>query len=246
MFTTDNRGVATVEATLILPFFIFAMLSIYRMAQCRIAENIIYDASIETAEYLSELAYIDENAIYGPELIFSKYVDDSDFLDTYIVDGTSGINFLGTTGVDEDGYFILKVNYSTKVIMPFMPSLSQDKTISIKKRAYTGNIVSEDNADSSGDRYVYITDYMSVYHNSRTCTYLDLSTQVSGKKEAEARGLSLCEFCPPVDVDKVIVTDFGERYHTRRECSGLKRTIYRVKLKDVEGMGECSRCGSGN
>ena len=35
----------------------------------------------------------------------------------------------------------------------------------------------------------------------------------------------------------------GECYHRRRDCPGLKRTVYCIARKDVDGYRECSRCG---
>lgn len=46
-------------------------------------------------------------------------------------------------------------------------------------------------------------------------------------------------------VSEVYICKDGEKFHRNIECSGLKRTIQRVPLKDVEvKMRMCYRCGS--
>lgn len=43
----------------------------------------------------------------------------------------------------------------------------------------------------------------------------------------------------------LFVTAYGDCYHSTLGCSGLKRTIKAVKLKDVGNLRPCSRCASG-
>ena len=241
-YKRNNMGSATVEATLILPLFMFGMMVIYCMIQSILAENVLYRAAVETAEYLAETAYINENSIYAPELVFSNYVADEELLEKYIDGGVDGINFFGTTKPDEDGYFILQVNYTKEVSLPFMPKLEKDKTIYLKQRAYTGAIVTGDDEAQKGERYVFITDNKEAYHSTRLCTYLKLSVHKVNKNSAVAAGYTACEFCGDGTGEIVIITDYGGRYHFKSDCSGLKRTIYRVKIDEVGGMAECSRC----
>ena len=39
------------------------------------------------------------------------------------------------------------------------------------------------------------------------------------------------------------VTEEGECYHYKIDCSGLKRTVYMINKSQIEGKGPCSRCG---
>ncbi len=241
IYNLNNKGIATVEASLIMPIFIFSMLAIYHMAQVKLAENIIYDAGVETAEYLAEIAYLNEDSIYGAGLVFHKYVDDKDMLEKYIKGGVQGIDFLGTTGIDSEGYYQLRINYEVVLSLPFVPELASDKSITIRCRAYIGDDIDEAE-NSNTDRYVFVTENKEVYHDSRLCTYLELSIKTTTKETAKRNGLLPCEYCGDGTGDKVIVTDYGEKYHYSFNCSGLKRTIYRVKFSEVEGIGGCTRC----
>lgn len=239
---SNNKGVATVEATLVLPIFIFSMLAVYHMAQTRLAENIIYDAAVETAEYLAETAYLNENSIYGASLIFHKYIDDEGMVEDYIKGGVNGVSFWGTTGIDDEGYFVLQVNYEVEVSLPFVPELVSDRTVTIRQRAYVGDSNHNNQGEQEGDEYVYVTDNRDVYHSSRMCTYLELSMHTVNLSLATGNGYKPCEFCGGEGGKTVIITDYGGKYHYSGRCSGLKRTIYRVKYSEVEGLGGCSRC----
>lgn len=238
----NNRGMATVEATLILPVFIFGILMIYHMIQCRLTENIIYDAAVETAEYIALLGYLNEEDVYIPELYFSGYVDDEEKVKRYVTGGVSGIDFLGSTYDAEDGYFTLNVNYTLKVGVPFMPSVNKSKNIAITGRFYVGN--TEENIDktSEEDVYVYITDNMEVYHSTRLCSHLNLTVKIADMEDALKQGYEPCEYCGFNAEGKVLVTDSGNKYHASAGCSGLKRTIYRVKLSETGGVPACTRC----
>lgn len=238
----NNSGMATVEATLILPVFIFGMLMIYHMIQCRLTENIIYDAAVETAEYISLLGYLNEDGTYIPELYFSGYLDDEDKVKRYVTGGVSGINFWGSRYDMEDDCFILNINYTLKVGVPFMPAVDKSKNITITKRFYVGNTEENTDKTSGDDVYVYITDNMEVYHSTRLCSHLNLTIKIADMEDAVKQGYEPCEFCGYNAEKKVLVTDNGDKYHAFAGCSGLKRTIHRVKLSETGGVPACTRC----
>ena len=53
-----------------------------------------------------------------------------------------------------------------------------------------------------------------------------------------------CELCADKinKFERVYITNYGNKYHTDLNCSGIKRTIEMVRLSDVEGKGACSKC----
>ena len=76
----NDLGSAVVEATLIIPLFLFAILALYNMCRCVLAEGIIYEAAAETVEYMAEYSYIDEPDLLMPSIIMPKYIDDKDLV----------------------------------------------------------------------------------------------------------------------------------------------------------------------
>ena len=102
----------------------------------------------------------------------------------------------------------------------------------------------------SGETYVYVTPEGSVYHLYADCTHLDLSIQkVSMIKAKNAKNqfgqrYTECEICNETTGTMVYITSEGNRYHSGRECSGLKRTVRQVPLGTVENRRCCIRCTS--
>lgn len=237
-----NRGSVTIEASLVFPIFLFFVMSLYHMCYSRIADNIVYEAAIETAEYMAEYAYLDGHNILLPTYKFQEYVDDKAIVSRYVDGGIQGISFIGTNPLDDEGYVVLKVQYKSKVSVPFLPGLSKMHSFEIRQKAYVGADETVDNDGDNNDSYVYVTDNRDVYHSTRMCTYLNLSIRADDVAGAEAGGYSICEICGYGDEKIVYVTDYGRRYHRDIKCSGLKRTVYRVKLSEVDGLGGCVRC----
>lgn len=112
-------------------------------------------------------------------------------------------------------------------------------------RAWIGFTQLEEN-----ETYVYITPEGSVYHLYADCTHLDLSVQrVTLAKAKTEKNLYReryleCEICETGFGPLVYITSEGNRYHARRSCSGLKRTVRQVPLREVENRNCCMRCAA--
>lgn len=240
----ENRGSATVEATLVLPIIIFAILGLFGMFRLRMAEAYVYEAAVETVEYMAQVSYLSECQVLVPNACFPGYVDNKSLVESYIRGGTNGVSFMGSDYLDEEGYVCLRVSYSFGIDIPLIGSLGGKRSYEIRQKAYVG--AKEDNPDegqlSDDDIYVYITDNREAYHMSRHCTHLDLTISMASAQTAKYYGYTSCHYCGG-EGESVYVTKWGDRYHRDRNCSGLKRTLYRVKKSQVEGLGACQRCG---
>lgn len=239
-----NRGNTVVEATLIIPVFLFGMLAVYHMIMSRLAEQIVYEAASETAEYLAEYAYLEIDSSLLPYIKFREYVDDEELVNRYISNGVNGVTFFGYFGIDAEDNICLYVQYEVAFQVPFIPSFTSKHTYCIKQHAYVGDRAVWDREDMNAEEiYVFITDNKEAYHTSRSCTHLRLSVHVASKTSAVAAHYTPCEFCGKTkEGELVYITDEGNRYHNCPDCSGLKRTIYRVKKSSVGGLPQCLRC----
>lgn len=97
--------------------------------------------------------------------------------------------------------------------------------------------------------YVYVTEDSAVYHISRECTHLRLSVRPVEIAEVP-KGYRPCEKCMGGKVNGIVpggsiyyICTEGESYHSRRDCPGLKRTVYCIAKEEAEGYRKCSRCG---
>lgn len=116
-------------------------------------------------------------------------------------------------------------------------------------RAWIGYAGEED--FGRAETFVYITPEGTVYHKSADCTYLRLSIRsipaggLETARNLSGSGYDPCETCVKNEAPagSVYVTDYGDRYHNRRSCSGLKRTVMMVPLREAAGRRACSKCG---
>lgn len=98
---------------------------------------------------------------------------------------------------------------------------------------------------------VYVAETGKVYHRDPNCTHLCLSIQeiTAGTQGNYRNGnggkYSECEKCRGGAVSGVYyIAREGDCFHYSRDCSGLKRTVFSVLLKDAENYSPCSRCSS--
>lgn len=100
-------------------------------------------------------------------------------------------------------------------------------------------------------RYVYLAEHGTVYHVDRQCVYLkpDIeivsSTAVEMQRNRSGERYKRCEKCYREEKQfqtDVYITPYGNRIHTRKDCSGLKRNVRRVLQSKIGDMAECSKC----
>ncbi len=104
------------------------------------------------------------------------------------------------------------------------------------------------NGEGETEIYVYITPSGSKYHFSENCTYLKIVIRAVPIEESRSlrngsgEKYYPCEYCGPGG-GLVYLTEWGNRYHGKADCSALKRTVYVVPLSEAGGRTACSKCG---
>ncbi len=246
----ENRGSTSVEAMLVVPLFLFAMLAFLFICNMIAVKSVIFEAAEETAEYMAEYAYLAEKfpdeAAYGnigmAALRFQDYVDDSELVEKFVENGVSGVSFLGSSLPDEDGYILLNVTYSITLNIPFICNNTIQCQEKLRQKAYLGYQKKDQQESTEEETYVYVAENGVVYHSSRLCTYLTPSISGTGKNQAIAEGYRACEYCGQAAGSWVYITGEGERYHSTTACSRLRRTVYREKKNETGGLTPCQRC----
>ena len=157
--------------------------------------------------------------------------------------------FLVLSEVGADGTIRIDCSYQ---VHPLFASLTP--VLKRQEKHYYGHAwIGYVHGGSAGEQeeiYVYIAKTGTVYHRNRGCSYLNPSIKSVGEMELKNlrnEGGGIYYACPLCDgrgtFGTYYVTDYGTNYHTSVVCSGLKRTVYEVKLSEVGDRHACSKCG---
>ena len=237
----------TMLAAVILPIFIFAILSLAYLLEINSMGVAIKGASYSAAKKATE-------DIVKYEMFFSgslenKIVDliGSERINRSIISGGArGISTSNSRYFSESEELEVVVEYTIKLPIETFGILQIDKVIDFRIKPWTGYMYLEADSD---DIIVYITETGRVYHENYSCTYLKLSIQfvakelVSDLRNESGGKYKACEKCVyGSSMAGVYITNTGGKYHNSLTCSGLKRTIKAVRKSTVDGMGGCSRC----
>ena len=253
-----NRGSATVEACVVVPLFLFFLLYISLLFMMIMADAHIHQSLAEAAIYGAQYGYLEDRllkikqdngdvgetgskAIINSILInkqFRSYLGDDKTVEKTVAGGKNGIIITAIPDGDNRKVFTARADYAFKITVPLLGSRYVKRTELIKQKAFLG--YSSDESASNEDIYVYVTPNESVYHSSRSCTHLSLKVF----SRSSTGGYPPCGFCGKDDLGRcVYIAESGRVYHNNPHCTGLKRTVSRVKLDSISGLSPCSRCG---
>lgn len=180
-----------------------------------------------------------------------------DFIEnSCIKGGMGGISTYLSAFMEEDDMIDIIVTYRVKLPLPFLKLEELQLLQRVRMRGWTGYTPKlEDSKDYSeedtDEDVVYITETGTVYHVSKNCSHLKLSTHKalleelkelrndSGGKYQECH---LCKSDTKNSQAYVYITDTGDRYHLKLDCSGLKRTVTSIPISEVGSRTKCKRC----
>lgn len=256
-YSSKNRGSATLEAVCVIPIMFIAFLAFYMIGQIYIMDNQIYQAARNVADELAEYAYISDymsedsggtaEDVLGIGLAnagIQRELQNNTRVDRYIKGGRHGVYALSLNLLDEEGFITFDLHYRIQIQLPFLKTMSTHIRIPVRQKAYIGYIPKGEEVNED-DIYVYVTEHGSVYHMTKGCRHLKVTIHpVSGiALKRDYSKLPPCEYCGKHKADVYYISEYGDCYHSSSDCSGLKRTIRRVRLRDVNGLPPCSSCG---
>lgn len=221
---------------------------------------------------VKEINKYSENSNIKKELSIAKAIDSifikyktKEFLNetsinqSCIVNGFSGMDFFLSSFMKENDEVDIIVTYKIRLPILFFSIQDMRMVQRVKLRGWTGY-----DEDASGHEYgnsdkteksVYITQTGTVYHSSNECTHLKLSikntsyTEVRDLRNNYGGKYRLCELCGEQNISlesSLYITDTGDRYHFSLDCSGLKRSIIIISMKEVGNRTPCTRCTKEN
>lgn len=243
-----SRGSITLEAAFSVSLFFFAAISLVY-----ILEIMAIQTSMKNALYMAAKEYAEESYLYpfvSTDSVEKKIVEqigENRLNRSMIVGGSSGLDLSETKKHWGAAIVDFTVRYRWEIPFPVFHMYSSWQSQTVRVKGWTG--YESTFPDVSSTELVYVTDYGVVYHTDRNCTYLDLSVRTIEKEEIEDirnqsggkyKACLLCAFAP--GGAELYITNYGDRYHSSLECSGLRRKVYTVPLTDVYGLGGCSKC----
>lgn len=257
----------TVEASLILPLFVMlfmnllSMIEVYRIHSSVAAslwergreeavELYLRKEAAEFAGMSGETAGEGLQAILGS---FGGQIKIVKNLETYpvwenIVAGKKA-GFLVSEKAEDDGTIRIDCGYRIHPLFTALTPVTRTLENHYYGHAWVGYIHSGEESEQ-GEMYVYVTETGTVYHKNRGCSYLNPSIkQVQARELNDLRNIggAIYYACPLCNAygggEMCYITDYGTSYHRSITCSGLKRTIYEIKLSEVGSRGACSKCG---
>lgn len=267
-----KSGSLTIEASIVLPLFLFVMLTMMMPFSIMDCQRQVQAAMESVCEDLSRAAYVSyelkENKVRiklpegGVELgLGLSMLEDTAMMEYAQVqvreklDMTRIHNFsLLKSEFMKDGETI-KLVADYELILPFsvlgisgIPVISQSC-----RRAWIGEDggwLDEDRGEGE-NKLVYIGKSSTRYHLSRTCHYLYNRLTIVDREGIESyrnvNGAKYypCAVCGRGMGGKVYIMPSGTRYHGYVSCTAIISYVRAVKKSEVAHLGACSNCSGG-
>lgn len=243
------KGSYSLEATVVIPLlvcFFSILLIFFRIMQIRVSVQEALDYACRKTAVEASLVESPELLLASAEVFFHKELDQDELTNTYIKGKEYGITLLESSA---DGVYIdLIAKYD--VILP-TPIFSVG-SVSVVQSASSHKWIGKTNEEEDGDdSYVYVTADSEVYHSTKECQCLDLTTkshfssEIAGLRNRWGEKYHACSYCVAGNkvANVVYLTDHGNLYHNDISCSSLKRTIYVIPKSEVGDLRPCFFCG---
>lgn len=238
----------TVEAALVFPVFFFTVyllwqLFILLMFQVEVCHEMtgtaIKYAHLGYPERKAEEQDVDISWIYQP--LLWNALPESDHVE----------NLRVFCVPEEDGTIQIKVSYQFVCEAVFFTEITIPVQQKFRFYPYIGKTDEDLFVAEEAEEIVYMTEYGTVYHESRACSYLNVIVRsvayenISQKRNSSGRKYTLCERCDDREITATVyISDGGTKYHLVAGCSALKRTVLEKSRDEVEGIPACHKCGN--
>ena len=257
-------GSMTLEAAVVLPIFLSAMLVILQFARVMQVSSALLVGMQGTAKEMAAYAYIRELGVSVRDNVPAELLSgglSAAFARSQIQNKSGfcpdfGRFSLVQSDLINDEIVDLAVSYYPNKDTVLVPAPEMRAVLRARVRAWTGRTGSggdaepgEDGTDDSEHQMVYVTTTGKVYHKNLNCTYIRLSIQSISREDVDAhRNASggkyhACERCGSGIGSMVYITAYGDKYHGSLNCSGLKRNVQEISIEELDGWRACSKCG---
>ena len=265
-------GSMTVEASVVLPLFLFAMVTMTMPFAMMNRQRQVQAVVESVCEDLCQLAYV------GYELKEKKTeikLPEEGLDMEFDVDGLEGAAMMAYAQVQvrrklnesqirklslsqsefmEDGEMVnLVASYEMALPFPVLGLSAVPMTSASCRRAWIGKEGGwlEDGAGEEDDEIVYVGKNSTRYHESRTCHYLYNQLtgvsreEVDGLRNADGKKYHPCAVCGGGTGGQVFIMRSGTSYHGSSSCTAIMAYVKAVKKSEVAHLGGCSYCSGG-
>ena len=252
------KASATLEASLLIPIFIYAVMTVAYFIYALGVKVHISQALYNETRQLARFVYMMKDNDNTPTnaLIYAKaqaeFINELgiNYATTHnIVGGNVGLLISNKDIINDNNDIKLALSYTIRNPFNIFGVGNFKCEQSYVAKAWLGESNLGDK-ESDSSMLVYITMQGEVYHRSSECTYLKpVISAVNINSINDYRNSSgaiyyECERCASnVLSENVYITEYGTRFHTTPNCSEIKRNIICVKLSEVSDRRACSKCG---
>ena len=245
------RGSLTIEASLVIPIFLFAMFLVLSVINLLRFHLNLQEAVHQETKKLAMTAYESWNCSEGSVRSAVLARLDGTLMDkAFVKGGSSGIDFSGSRLCNRE---IVEINaiYEAQLPYDFFHLFDYRFAARCIMHTYIGyeKGLGERTAEKKDEEYVYVAENGTVYHTDRECSYLRLSIRETSMdslkhlRNSSGHKYYACESCGHAAGSRVYITADGICYHSSLSCSGLKRTVSCIPISETGGKKVCSRCG---
>ncbi|MCR4996891.1 MAG: hypothetical protein K6A61_06260 [Butyrivibrio sp.] len=258
----------TVEASLVLPLFIFFFANLMVMFNVIKVQSDIEAALHQVGNEIALRAFdvsfaenaagigSDANAIKGVVSVSYASSKVREYLGTGIdrscvAGGLNGLGYMRSDVTNGGDIVDIVVDYKVKPLIPVAGFTKFPVEGRYYAHAWTGYKIA--GAAGGGDpeeEIVYVTEHGEVYHRNISCKHLKVSVRstslqgIDKLRNNDGSKYYPCEYCAgKIAAGDVFITDYGNRYHGKVDCAGLKRKIYTILISEVGARRPCSDCG---
>ncbi len=206
----------------------------------------------ETGIGLNDLAaaLIDPTVL---KLYAGDYLNTDSINRSCIKNGYDGISFNGSELFKDNQWIDILVQYHIRLPIKLFSVGDMPMIQRIRVRAWTGIKIAATYSleeDAGSEETVYVTETGTVYHKSSSCSHISLSIRAVHGIPTELRNDNgakyyPCESCAKGTLDELstfYITSDGNRYHTRRDCSRIKRNVTSIPVSRIGSRTPCKRC----
>lgn len=245
-------GSITVEASIVLPIFIFLIVGILYLNQFTYCEEQVQCALTQVAKEASvEYAFSKGKLAINPLYLTAKI---NNVLSSEKKNENRSVISMVRSKMDtETDQMDFIADYNIKVPLPVFAKRTFRFAERYYGRAFTGVLTRMSDSEQNLDQMVYITKTGKVYHSSLLCTHLKLSIKkISIERIEQERSLDggkyyPCEKCcggrAPENIGEVYICNYGNRYHAMNHCNKISRNIREIPISQVGERMPCKTCG---